>query len=386
MDAIGARQQALALSRDAGNSRQIGADLLYLARLRSDIGQPVEAVTALEEAVALFRGAHWIDGETRALVTLGELYEMTEKTDDAAAAYKRALNLLSDPVQVRDHATVLMKLGAIYQGRGLLEEARQAYIAAAAAVEGQDELGVIALSKERLGKVLALEGLRDEAVLTLQAALVRYRQSRDHQGELNVLLALAEVEGEAGGRAQAKAHYLDALRLAEALDDSLNIGNSLLGVGETCVSGENWLEASEYLERAIAIFESARLQKCEADTLRRLADVRGRSEDSSAAIEALRKAHDLYLAIAEENGLMASSRELGVFFYELHEYDQAAAFFEESATRARNIDDGDAEALALQGLKRSYLGSGLTMEAESINQRLEHLTGDASVTKGESMR
>lgn len=375
LDAIGARQQALALSRDAGDPRQIGADLLYLARLRSDVGQPVEAVGALEEAVALFRSAHWIDGEGRALVTLGELYEVAGKTDDAAAAYDRALRLLADPTNVRDRAVVLMKLGAIHQGEGRLKEARHAYIAAAAAIEGHDEPRLIALSKEKLGKVLALEGLREEAVSALQAALVGYRQSRDRQGELNALLALAEVESGEGDKTHAKAHYLDALRLAEALDDSLNIGNALLGVGETFVEDENWHDASEYLERAIATFRSAHLQKYEADTLRRLADISARSNDRESAIATLQKAYDLYLAIADESSLMASSRELGAYFYQLHDYHQAAACFEESATRARNIGDGDAEAAALQGLKRSYMDLSLSDEARAIDQRLRYLAG-----------
>lgn len=384
LDAIGARQQALALSRNAGDPQQIGADLLYLARLRSDIGQPVEAVTALEEAVALFRSAHWVDGEARALVTLGELYEVAKKTDDAAAAYNRALRLLADPTQGRDRATVLIKLGLINQGRGRLKEARQAYTAAAAAIEGRDEPALIALSKERLGKVLALEGLREEAVSALQEALVGYRESRDRQGELNALLALAEVENSQGDRILAKTYYFNALNLAEALDDSLNIGNALLGVGEIFVKETNLPEASQYLERAIATFHASRLQKYEANTLQRLAAIRGRSNERRTAISALRKAYDLYLAIVDESGLMTSSRELGAYFYQLHDYREAAAHFEESATRARNLSDKGAEAVALQGLKQSYVGLSLSDEAGAIDQRLQYLTRALGLSERES--
>ena len=74
---------------------------------------------------------------------------------------------------------------------------------------------------------------------------------------------------------------------------------------------------------------------------------------------------------------MVSARELGGYFHLAGNENQAAKFFEESATRARRINKKDAEAAALHGLSRSYQALDLPEEAAAIGQRLKYLEEDA---------
>ena len=99
-DAIGAQSQVVALARTTATRRQLGYDLLDLARLKVKVGDVADAATSLEEAVGIFRATQIVDGEASALLSLGEVYEITGQNDDAGAAYSRAIELLGRSIQV----------------------------------------------------------------------------------------------------------------------------------------------------------------------------------------------------------------------------------------------------------------------------------------------
>lgn len=370
-DAIAARREALVLARQSGERRTIGRDLVDLARLSSAAGQPPSAIESLEEAVALFREAGLVDDESRALVSLGALYEGVNEIDGAAAAYARALKLLDDPSRASVRASVQLRLGAIHQSRGRLEQAKVAYTAAA--TEGKDNPLLVALSFEHLGGLLTLAAQFGEAISALQRALAIYQNIGDRIRELTALLMLAQVENAIGNRDSATSTYSSALELSRQMNDPLNQGYALAGLGEISIEINNLQDAARYLEQAVDSFRSAGLPRFEAEALGQLAQVRGLSLDYEKAISLLREALDIYQTLADEEGIVVASRDLGDYYHLAGNERQAANCFEESASHARRLNDKNAEGAALHGLARSYHALNLSSEALAIDQRLQYL-------------
>lgn len=374
LDAIGAQSQALTLSREAGESRQIGFDLINLARLKVSMGSSAEAILALEEAVAIFRSCRGIVGEARALFSLGELYEGAGDTDAAMAVYSRAIRLHEGQSHAHDRAVALLKLGAIHESRSRWNSARRAYADAAATIGGGGDRDLIAVSLQHLGRVLAQLGESAEAISALQRALAIYRDTGDRGDQIKTLLSLGRVADSMGNSAMIRQYYSDALKIAMTVGDALYIGSAQAGLGEAFAKEGYWRGALSWLEQALHSFVGAGLRNEEGPILRRLAEIHGQHLDYALAIAALEGALSVYSDMGDTRGSAIVSQQLGTCYQMLGNEQEAVSYFEQGAAYARRVGDDTAETAALQGLRRSFLTLDLPAEAAAVGRRMDHLT------------
>lgn len=374
-DAIAAQNRVVNLSRETAEPRQLGSDLLRLALLKTEHGEADDATSALEEAVAVFRGAQIVDGEAGALLNLGDLYEKAGDSEDALAAYSRAIQLLNDSSHAHDRGLALLRLGAIHESHARWDSARQAYLDAAATLERVRDESLVALSWLRLGSVDAKEGNLDGSISALMRALETYRNLSDRAGELTALLLLGDVAHTTGNSEDAGTYYRQALDIALKVDDSLNVGRSYAGLGKLYSEQGNLQDALGMLNQALTSFGSAGLHEDRATVLELLADVYEKQADYSNAVSALSEALEIYSNIGDSKSSIKILTQLGNIYHHMGIEEKAASYFEQGAARARGIGDYGAEATALQGLRRSYIELHLPAEAMKISPRIDYLDG-----------
>lgn len=192
------------LEEQAGNARR-AADLRRKAE-RS--GRPRDMEDPwLDELAA------WCYDPAR-LQILGSIREQTKRPAEAAAFFRRAIEL--DPAAGPAYA----ELGAVYLQLGKLTDARKTLEAGIAAAPETADLYYT------LAKVLRRLGLPQEAVTTLERAIARLPQEAGLHNHLGIALELADR------RLEAIEAYEEALRLdPDHVEAHLNLGKALIALG-----------------------------------------------------------------------------------------------------------------------------------------------------------
>ncbi|WP_405098314.1 ATP-binding protein [Micromonospora sp. NBC_01412] len=182
--ALGYAQRALSLARQAGDVRQEGWALTYIAAARRGMGDLEAALTAVRQAaVVLDQGGNLRD-VNQALLARGTIAFDLGDVAEALAAYQRALALVEDPAS------------------GMTAEIAEAELP-----------HVLGLTARALGRV----GRRDEAVPMMLRAVDLFGRLQVFMGQAAWLRILGEELYDEDHAAQARASLLQAADLYESV-------------------------------------------------------------------------------------------------------------------------------------------------------------------------
>ena len=341
--------EALALSRGAGDKRGEALALAQLGLLRQTQGRPDESRAHLEAALALHR-----EGGARRLLAgvggnLANLWVSLGRLDEAARCYAEALALHRELGDRRAEGGTLAGLAVVHHDQGEMVEALAFYEAALAILhECADRMseGIV------LGNLATLHndlGRLDDARAAYDGALAIAREIGDRTGEAVTLGNLGKLLRDLGRLDEARGRYEESLAIARETGDRRTEGIALGGIG-TCHGDQGRADlALAWFDAALAVHRAIGNRRFEGETLAnqgemlaqlgRLAEARAALRDGETVLREIGDALDLakLLCVAGRVEVAAGDRQ--------------------AATSA--LAQADAAAAALGATPASELGQGL---------------------------
>ena len=152
-----------------------------------------EALTAYEQAVAVFREVGDRHAEAESSTNLGVALSGLRRYEEALTAYEQAVAVFREVGDRHAEGTALNNLGTVWHSLGQDDEARAAYEEAVAVFRRTGDRHSLAMALSNVGNVLHTQGRRAEAAGTYEEAANVFRETGDHSHELAALESVIAV-------------------------------------------------------------------------------------------------------------------------------------------------------------------------------------------------
>jgi tetratricopeptide (TPR) repeat protein len=258
--------------------------------------QSTDALALAEKALSVCRMLKPVPAPTHArlLGVLGGILVANQDWDRAVAAYEEAIEVGGSVFDLRRVARMYSALGAAYHQAGEVEPAARYAMRSVALLEILRDRVALARSENGLALVLMAKGDFEGARGHLDRSLELCNETDLESGRSHVLLSLCELSMQEGKVEEARQMALQALELAERLEEGPNIAEAHVWLGRIAdVEGEHASVDREF-EQAILGFEALGMR------------------------ERLLQCHGLYAEILERRG------ELGKAYIHMKEALQAS--------------------------------------------------------------
>jgi predicted ATPase/class 3 adenylate cyclase/Tfp pilus assembly protein PilF len=220
-------EAALALAREAGDSRCEARVLANLADLQRRDGRSDDARASHAQALALARGLGDRELECKVLNSLGSLEDHLGRLEESRAHWEAALAIARRIGDRRWEGGLLGNLGGLHFKEGRLDEARDHLEAGLVVARELGDRKFEGNALCNLGLIYQLLGKMEEAGKELEAALVVVREIGHVRTECVVLCNQGIVYASVGRPNEARARYEAALAVARELGDRRSEGQVL---------------------------------------------------------------------------------------------------------------------------------------------------------------
>ncbi|HEY7213840.1 MAG TPA: CHAT domain-containing protein [Thermoanaerobaculia bacterium] len=318
------------------------ADALAEGERRLAAGDPEGARGVFERALELAGKAEDSEGETAALIGLGDSCALPGEGDQALAYYRRALGSAQGPriAAVRSRMAYVAGVRAANVDDDLAAAGEQFERATADAREAGDRR-LEARSLHAQGNVALRSDDLSRAWDLYSAALSLATEIGNRSVVMLAERGLGNVEAERGRNAEALPHYEASLALAR------QTGNSRITEGVLNAIGTIYLEWADY-GRALQYFQAARNTPTDdpeevAYTLNNLGITYGSQGNPDLGLSYFRKALPLLEKAGDEYGVMRLLNSMGNFYVDAGQPDRALDHFSRGLRLAQKVGDSSAE-------------------------------------------
>lgn len=268
-----AAAQAVQYAQSAERARLEGSGYLVWGKAAMRLGNYQEALTLLEQALALTRTTNSRFEEADTLMTLGHVYWNQGHLDQAKRHLQDALGIQRDINHRRGEAGALNALGAIHSETG-------DYVTAAGYSES-----VLEICRDigyRQGETIILRNLGADhndlgdygaAQIYLLQAQASCQEINDQWGVAICLDTLGLVENGLGNLGQARMYHEEALTLQKEIGDQDGQGYTYSHLGHTLSALAQWADAAEAYQQAAVIRQQLDQEPLNVDNLAGLAHV-----------------------------------------------------------------------------------------------------------------
>ena len=212
-------------------------------------GRYRQAVTYFEQALAIHASVDDRPGTARALASLGRARLALGETDQATAAFQRALDAARGLGRPELEAEALGGLGAVSLERGRADDART-WIEAGLALPLPDPGSPRAVLLHDLGAACRMAGDAATAETHLRRALAMHEAVGDRLGAATDRHTLAILRAEAGDLDEATDLARRALDQDKNLENPRGVAQDLMLLGSLAVQRGDTVEANGYFRRA----------------------------------------------------------------------------------------------------------------------------------------
>ncbi|WP_326952272.1 tetratricopeptide repeat protein [Amycolatopsis sp. NBC_01286] len=228
-----------------------------------------------------------------------------------------------------------------------------------------------------IGDVSRANELTSEAVAAYQTAINHSRPAGYRFGELRALTALGHLTLNHHSVAAATDRFTDALRLAEALEDPVYLGNCQLGLAECAEREDRIDDAIAGYRQAFDTFAKIRTTTGQAHAAERLGALLHRGKgDLHQAREWFVTATRIFTDDGDAVGAANCLAGLGDIMLQADDHDGAESMYQESRTVALAHRLPRAAAHAIQNLGRVAQARGDLPQAEQLFAEAVHAYRD----------
>jgi tetratricopeptide (TPR) repeat protein len=218
-EAITALQEAVAICRETGDRHGEGMALDNLGIALEEVRRYGEAITAHQEAAAIFRQTGDRPGEGSALTNLGGALRQVGRYKEAITPCQDAVAIFRETGDCDGEGRALGNLGAALQAVGQFEEAITPCQDAVAIFRETGDRHREGTALNNLGGALRKVGRYEEATTACQEAAAIYRQTGDHHGEGMALGNLGDALQEMRRYGEAITAYQEAVAIFRETGD-----------------------------------------------------------------------------------------------------------------------------------------------------------------------
>ncbi len=369
-DRLMAARVRLALAKvESARSRmraalQLGGNALEEFRRLSDLGGECRALQLVgevyynqgyihkgleyaQESVAISKKISDNTESVRSRVLLAEIHATLGDTDFAWKLLKEAHQLSGSQI---DHGTsgrlylaiASFRLNRLDSGKAMeaVNVARKHF------AEIEDRRGV-ADCDNFAGRILEIQGKREESRKLLTQALKEHRAMWDRLGEGKDLTALGIYYKNNGDHDAALEHFQKALDLREGIGDRRGAAANLANIGNLLKHRDKIAEALKKLQEALDIYTELSDKKGTADLLTNLGNVHAAAGSHSIALEKLRSALELHRGIQDFRGAATDLASMGKIYQVRGDVENAEHYLDEAAKLNDRIDNPRGETAVL---------------------------------------
>ncbi len=252
--ATGDLQQALALTRESGDSICAARALHTLGNIGVHQGRYQQAAGYYRQALAVYRRLDDRTGEARTLNNLGAIDELTGRYQEAGAYYRQGLLLYRQTGEQGGEARALGNLGCLHRREGRYPQAAELVERSLAVSRAAADRGAEAYAMTYLGDVRRCQGRYQQAAGHYEQALAWFRASGDRSGEVVALNGAGETSLAAAQHRDAGQQHAAALDLAGQTGDRYEQARAHHGLARACHEAGRPEQAGPHWAQALAGF------------------------------------------------------------------------------------------------------------------------------------
>ncbi|MBC7534372.1 MAG: tetratricopeptide repeat protein [Ferruginibacter sp.] len=220
-----------------------GLGLVYIMQ-----GKYLEAIENYEQSLFIFDSLHDKPGVANILSNEGTVYY--NQADDAKALelYLKALNVAEQTTDSQRIATILLNIGAVYSNKFATHNlALDYYFKALKLGKSLQDNAIVGTTNANIGEIYFTRNEDEQALKYFKESLKDYEGTENFPFALN---NLGKVYLKKRAFITAIQYHQQAFEYAKKLDASLDMAQSLLGLGDTYMKQENSSQAIKYYKEA----------------------------------------------------------------------------------------------------------------------------------------
>jgi tetratricopeptide (TPR) repeat protein len=243
---------------EAVNDGMMLAECIGAQAALANMTQSKDALDLAEKALAVCRGLKPVPSptEARLLGIVASAHVANRDWDRAIAAYEEAIEVGGSVFDLRRAARIYGGLGVAYHEVGEVETAARYAMRSVALLEVLRDRVALARSENNLALVLMARGELDAARVHLDRSLELCDEADLEFGRSHVLLSLCELSMQEGNVDQAHELALQALELAERLEEGASIAEAHVWLGRIADRRGEHEAVDREFEDAIRGFEA----------------------------------------------------------------------------------------------------------------------------------
>jgi serine/threonine protein kinase/tetratricopeptide (TPR) repeat protein len=362
-------------------------DALYaLGRVEIRAGNPQEAITPLNQALALTIQLENQEGRGRVLNAIGIAYKRMNNLDEALRIYTEALEIRRQLDQKSGIAASLSEIGEIQYMLGDLDEALDSYDEALAIRQEIGDRAGVGGSLIDLGNLALDRGQSEEALEYYKDSLQIQREIGNQRDEALCLNNIGAVYLEGGEFADALTYFEQALRLREQWEVPYEIGEAHHNLAETTALLGQYDRALDHYLQALEQWRAVGDAVGESAAAHGIGNILAYQGRFGAALESHREALDSI----EESGeggywLLMARSGYGDALAQVGRFDEGRQVLDEASQLAEDLENEAllAHVASLEGNSFLFEGNSVaaaeryelaSRQAESAGDRRELLT------------
>lgn len=244
-------QQALSTAREIGDIRLEGDAQFHIGALLTDMGQPLEAISHLDNALAAALQTR--DHHRKLAVTnlLGNIFLSLESIEKAVENYATALETARILNNSEAEAASRIHLAQAFLADGGYQEAIENFELGLAIADQEDYFLIELQALHGLTQACAGTGNTSLAAIYGEQLVNKTRHANLPAKELSAIQTLAGVFHQAENYARAIPHLERALELSRQVGDDNWELKSLVDLGTACYLSDDLSQAKSILEDAL---------------------------------------------------------------------------------------------------------------------------------------
>src|SRR5881296_140984 len=312
------------------------ADFLHEARERERAACLPEAIVCYQAAVtAAERGGEptvLAEALRRLAVVRRHRSEAATARDLCQRSYEVARQAGNDLLA----AEALNTLGGLHLSAGAPDDARRAFLEALELGESSRELR--ARVEQNLGILANIQGELHEAIARYERSLDAYRDCRDEHGCALAYHNLGMVSADRGRLSAADCYFRESRALAERVGDAYLRGLCLVNHAEVDVMRQQFENARQRAEEALALFDQLGARSAKADAYRIIGMMYRETGRTVLAESRLRSAIELAVAAGAVLGEAEASRELALLYQSMGRNQDALRLLSTASRLFQRLD------------------------------------------------
>jgi len=278
-----------------------------------------EAEKHLSRSLQLFDQLQWPEGQAKVYNKLASMAFSGGRTDRAGRLYEQAL-VLADPTDLKElRLEILQNQSILYSRTGNHDRALQ-ILKQAAAIAAK---GKIASIYNQISTNYYSLGALDSAIYYSKKLLEMDAPRQEPSKRITHLSSLGGLLNEKGDYAEAQSYLMEALQLAENIQDTFFTMSLCTDISRVHASQKHWPMATRYARRSIHLAREKGIRLTEAQNLRHQGFILQQQDSVDQALRAYQEALTVYQELNHRINAADVTLEMGKLYQQKKDYSEA---------------------------------------------------------------